>query len=119
MKYHLIFFTLTNNNDTLSTDAFVVRFGVLEPTLVTGTPAPVVDIFPNPVTDELSISFDHHQFQHAEVQLYNASGERIFIVVEDEKRSSKTISMKSLPPGVYLVDVWLDGKCVIRKVIKT
>ena len=67
-------------------------------------------IYPNPVIDIVNIE---SQVNPKKVEIINIEGKSIW------KGSSKTISFKTLPAGVYIIKVEFEnGKKVQQKLIK-
>lgn len=77
-----------------------------------------LQLYPNPVTDELTLNFGTGNFQNAEILLYNVQGQRIDINITSENNSSK-ISTKHLSKGVYIMEILTDtGQKTTRKFVK-
>jgi len=72
-----------------------------------------VNMYPNPVTDKLNIRLTNLHTA-ATIQLYNSFG--AIILVKKLTNSTTTVSMKSLPSGIYFVQVG-DGKNILQKKI--
>jgi hypothetical protein len=94
--------------------AFEYQTGVLTITeLVLGTAegdAAVMDVFPNPATDKISIS--HPQW--TSVKMYDIIGRMVLA----RDYSNEPISLADCKPGAYILQVHLrDGKYVQRKVV--
>ncbi|MBX2828805.1 MAG: T9SS type A sorting domain-containing protein [Flavobacteriaceae bacterium] len=72
-----------------------------------------VSIYPNPVSDRLNI-----QAQEAisSVTIYNIMGQQVY--VSDVEAVSTSIDMSLLPQGTYFVEVDIDGKKAVDKIIK-
>ena len=59
-------------------------------------------VFPNPVKDEMMVSFPHN-VQNAEVVLYNTIGQEVF--ESQISSANSTLSLNSLQSGVYLYKI--------------
>lgn len=59
-------------------------------------------IFPNPVYDNLQIAFPKN-IEEANIELYSVLGERIF--KKSITRNSRTIDLKTLLPGAYILNI--------------
>lgn len=72
-----------------------------------------LDIFPNPFFEDVSISFEEFE-KIQQLNLYSVSGKWL--------RSlplQNTQDLSQLPPGVYFIQVMLDGKLVSRRIVKS
>lgn len=64
-------------------------------------------IYPNPVKDVLTISFDQYQDEPALVNLYNYAG--VIVRSEQAIQASVQLDVADLPEGFYVVEVLLDN----------
>lgn len=76
-------------------------------------------IAPNPVIDNLSITFSRITATKYEILVYNASGQKIYRVSGQQAAGTGTVlvPMKSLSSGVYYVTVFIDNKKMATKEI--
>ncbi len=72
-------------------------------------------IFPNPVQEDLNISFDWNRLPDA-VVLYDAQGKRIQTV--SPQNNPVSIGMKDQPAGLYVVEIRVGGVVIREKVVK-
>lgn len=72
-------------------------------------------VFPNPVQDELNISFDWNRLPDA-VVLYDVQGKQLQTVTPQNNPVS--IGMKDLPAGLYVVEIRVGGVVIREKVVK-
>lgn len=78
-----------------------------------------LDIYPNPVKDQLTLSFDSKS-ESARVEIYNSVGQ---IVSSESFQSNagmthKTLSTTNLNAGVYFVILHQNGSSVNQKIVK-
>lgn len=74
-----------------------------------------VNMYPNPVADELTIQFDGAD-REAQVNVYDAIGRRV-IVTSLNAASGKTLDVSVLNPGNYMVEVMMAGKASRRNIM--
>lgn len=67
---------------------------------------------PMPVKDVLIFSYNAGRIK--DIQIYNLNGSSVL-----HSKSSQSIDMSNLKPGIYLVKIETEGQCVFRKVIKS
>ena len=77
-------------------------------------------LFPNPVSNQLSVQFSGSEFQNKQLEIYNASGilqqsESILAVTASKIFS---IDASALPAGLYLCKVSGENQTSISKFIK-
>lgn len=74
---------------------------------------PYLKIFPNPTTDVINFSLD----QKATVTVYNIAGEKLVsdYTIDHQKKS---LSLESLPNGLYLIQLDINGTKHFKKIIK-
>ncbi len=75
-----------------------------------------IEMFPNPVSDELNIMLANNHDKLSEVIILNTLGETVM-----EKKTNQnelSFKMKSLPAGIYFVQVITIDKTVTKKIIK-
>ena len=74
--------------------------------------------YPNPVTDQLRLSFDQTGFGQARIDVVNMSG-RVVTTQRGPLQGTHTLSMNELPSGTYVIRVAADGQTIgTRAVIK-
>ena len=78
-----------------------------------------VDLFPNPIQNELTLNFNNKSAKDAKVSIINLMGVSVYeehlnnISVDDHK-----INLSNQPNGFYFVTLTIDGKTYTKKVIK-
>jgi hypothetical protein len=68
-------------------------------------------LYPNPANHELNISPEGFTIQ--EVTIYTLTGQQVFIV----RPKSMTVDISILQPGMYIVEVMVEGRKVRRKLV--
>lgn len=80
-----------------------------------------ITVYPNPVVDELKISFRSSQRSTAVISLFNNIGKQVFKQETDVEPGNNIISIdiksKSIEPGVYFVQLFSDNQTITRKLI--
>jgi len=80
-----------------------------------------IAVYPNPVVDELRISFKSSQRSVAVVSLFNNIGKQVYTQEYEVEHGNNIISIdirsKSIEPGVYFVQLVSEGQAVTRKLI--
>ncbi|MCS3531424.1 T9SS type A sorting domain-containing protein [Chryseobacterium sp. JUb7] len=70
----------------------------------------VIGIYPNPTSDQVNIKTN----QKVEaVELYSIAGNLI-----TKEKDTRTVNLKHLPNGLYLLKVYLKNQVVVKKIIK-
>ncbi|HLG35036.1 MAG TPA: T9SS type A sorting domain-containing protein [Bacteroidia bacterium] len=77
-------------------------------------------IFPNPATNQLTISIPIHREQFAikEIEIYDVLGEKVFKSQILNPDSQISVDVSSLAPGIYFVRVRTEKGSVAKKLIK-
>ncbi len=107
-------FNISNNDGTEKSDAIYTRsFSAIE-TIETAIRHPNNEtpymIYPNPVKDFLNIKSTQ---QLDKIELYNTDGKRIF-----SETNPKKIDLSNEAAGVYFINITLNNKTSIQKLIK-
>ncbi|MFK8162576.1 MAG: carbohydrate-binding protein [Lewinella sp.] len=73
-------------------------------------------VYPNPVRDELTIGWGNSSVEapFKNVRIFNAFGQNVRSGITDYSR----IDLTSLPAGLYIVEVEVEGEKISRKIIK-
>ena len=104
-----------------SYDYWVVEYCDTVLTGITETMGDVhFSIYPNPTSREVSIVLQKDGLQEASFTLTNTSGQLIYQSDETNLASTytKILDLGTLPTGVYLLNVSVDGEKITRKVVK-
>ncbi len=85
-------------------------------TSVSDTPAaPEVEMYPNPMREELTISYSHPVPAFARAELFNILGQRVSRI--EIQSGTTSVSMTDLPKGVYFVRVYVDKDIVEQRMV--
>ena len=68
----------------------------------------VVDLYPNPVKDRLTIKADNFQ----SVEIFNVVGQQVLTLTES------VVNMSGLQQGIYFVRIAADGNSVVKRIVK-
>lgn len=97
--------TIQYTSNTASTDGFIEN----------------ITVYPNPVVDELKISFKSSHGSLSTVSLFNNIGKLVYTQEADVEPGSNIISIsirsKSIDPGVYFVQIVVEKQSFTRKLI--
>lgn len=75
-----------------------------------------VSIYPNPAKDILNISIDHFSTENTHIEMFDAIGK---LIVSDKVNNSLTsIDMSHLSRGMYTIRIVIDGKQLVRRIVK-
>ena len=73
-----------------------------------------IEVFPNPADHQLNIKMKNNNMEIVGFQLFDITGKRQHIVVENH-----TIDLRAVPSGFYFLQVNLDnGKSVVKKLFR-
>jgi len=67
-----------------------------------------ISIYPNPMVDKSTISFDIMNYNKIDVKVYDTQGRRVSINYINHKNSIE-ILRSSLSHGLYIIDIWIDN----------
>jgi len=80
-----------------------------------------VTVYPNPVVDELKISFKTSHRSIAVVSLFNNIGKLVYKQDTEIEPGNNIISIdvrsKSIEPGVYFIQLFSENQTITRKLI--
>lgn len=77
-----------------------------------------VDVYPNPVTSELFITFNGINAKEVIIRLMDAVGKKIGVDVLSNSNQQKVLLSNELPRGMYFLNIQTDNEIVIKKIIK-
>jgi hypothetical protein len=126
-----IFILLIISISIFSVKAHSFRYNVDKQNFIASNIASIVEysdgiidniaVYPNPVVDELRISFKSSQRSIAVVSLFNNIGRQVYTQEYEVEHGNNIISIdirsKSIEPGVYFVQLVSEGQAVTRKLI--
>lgn len=81
-------------------------------------PTQEVTIFPNPSTGLVTFSLKEWS-QSVEIKIHNVFGHLVFSQVFLSSQVSVPVDLGSLPPGVYLIRINVNGEIIVKKLIIT
>lgn len=115
-------FLIANGNGSLSGDHTILSSLNINEDTTTGietfSEAENFLIYPNPFSDEISISFGTALEKDVDVTLFDVSG-RVVVKYENMDFSiNKKIDLSDLVKGMYVINVKSDNKSITRKIIK-
>src|SRR6185436_633174 len=79
-----------------------------------------ISIFPNPFTANFTITIQKQNLKHAIFTIKNILGQTVFTEQENNISNSytKTIDLRFLSKGIYLLEVNSDEEAMVRKIVK-
>lgn len=80
-----------------------------------------LNIFPNPVSDEVGLSFDLKQAEKVSAQFYSLNGKlsrELFNENASEGYFSRSYKMNDIPSGIYLLQLNVGNTSVTKKIVK-
>ncbi len=106
---------LTNAGDH---DIFVAKLDITSPLpIVKNKPQPI-RIYPNPASNELNIEFEEDEIFNLGIIMFNSLGDVVFSSKESDPTLKTTIDISPLTAGIYFIEVNVDGKRVVKKIVK-
>lgn len=75
------------------------------------------NIYPNPTSDILNIEYQFHQSVDYSLSFYNILGKEIFNRNGQSNEIITTQDLGGLPSGVYLMNISIDGKSWVERVV--
>ena len=77
------------------------------------------EVFPNPFSDNISISINAEIQNQLLVSIYDLSGKLILEKTFPNKINELNLNLSGLENGIYLCNVKFDGRIVSRKIVKS
>ncbi|MDQ3111025.1 MAG: T9SS type A sorting domain-containing protein [Bacteroidota bacterium] len=74
----------------------------------------LLSIYPNPANDQVTVLVDGKMVMNAQVVFWNVLGGQVLAL----KMTSAAIDISGLTAGVYLMEVMVDGRRMVQRVIK-
>lgn len=105
--------------DGTSTYSTIKKVVIKEP----GSGVVVQAAYPNPFTDNFSITYTSAQSQPVDITIVNTSGQKVFRKTEQAEKGSNNfifqeITQKRLENGIYFININIDNVIHTQKVIK-
>jgi len=107
-------FGATNLIGYTRTDVFITRISTAEIGFSENNSSGNISIYPNPVRGNVTINVDQPTGKSAEISIYNCLGLLIDKKVV-QNISSLNKDMSAMVPGIYIVELLLEDKTLIRK----
>lgn len=76
----------------------------------------VLQIFPNPATREVKVTWRQAILQSGSLVLYDLYGRKILGLILSEGEASRTVALPALPNSIYVLRLRLDGQDFARKI---
>lgn len=114
--------TIINRGGTYPFTSYAIEDVYVQQNLSTGMTedlGSLINVYPNPATDNVNISFAHAGTGKVLIELYNSIGEMVYSSLEDNY-SGKGISipLAHLASGVYSLAILTNGTRCVKKIIK-
>ena len=77
-----------------------------------------IKLYPNPTNHELTIELEGDKLQDIEITMYNTLGEAVYRSPKQINVQKKIIDIDMLSPGIYFLELNIDGKRIVEKVVK-
>jgi hypothetical protein len=106
--------TLNNSGDY---DIFVGKLNFSVPVSVLDIHKERIDIYPNPVKDQLKIKFNEEELPDVKITMFNLNGEVVFSGVY-YKSPELTIDVSLLPAAIYYLELYSGEKRMVNQVMK-
>ncbi len=74
-----------------------------------------IEIYPNPLKDEVNISFGNKPYHTSVVKIANINGKSIFSQ-SYHNLSEVTVDLTDNPSGIYILSICIDGELLHRKI---
>ncbi|HLG34941.1 MAG TPA: T9SS type A sorting domain-containing protein [Bacteroidia bacterium] len=75
-----------------------------------------ITIYPNPVSESVTISINEKQRHAGEIVFYNVMGEKC--LTKEMKAQRETVDVSALASGIYFVEVRTQNSAVRKKIVK-
>jgi PKD repeat protein len=76
-----------------------------------------ISVYPNPARDRINIEIGpDFAGSYALIKLYDITGKLVDIPVSNEANDVYSINLVNVPEGMYLVNIYVDGKMISRKI---
>lgn len=112
-------FTATVSDDSLASDNQVIQLTVEDASAVNIDLTNNLSVYPNPVYDELYISWDSRYEGKSNVSVFNIQGQVVMDqVVYVSRNTPNRISLGHIPEGLYLIKLQTSDNTYFSKVIK-
>jgi hypothetical protein len=76
----------------------------------------LIQVYPVPATDILSISYDHTVVDVQQLELVDVSGRTLKVIELNHQREVQSISVQDLAPNLYLLKIHTDEGVLVKKI---
>jgi ligand-binding sensor domain-containing protein len=86
----------------------------------TGTSTPwKINVYPNPASQKINVSFENADHKEAYINLYNLMGQLVhtMVVSKSDVTSNYEMDITGIPVGIYFVSLEMGGQQLTQKVI--
>lgn len=116
----------TANDDNNPTGDVIYKGSVSIEALLSGvedisTKVADLNIFPNPISSQFSISFDLKEADNVSAQLYSLDGKLMKELINEKMNSgnvNQQFDVNDLAAGIYLVKLNVGGATITKKIVK-
>lgn len=91
----------------------IYNYSVINTSLPNNSQTPIINLYPNPVTDYLTINCDN--YSQVTFELFDLQGSKLMSQVVN---NSETINMSELNSGIYVYQLFMDNKKQSGKIVK-
>ena len=77
----------------------------------------LIQIAPNPVIDQMQVSITNISFNHLQIQITNAVGQKVLTQTFNYQANPYNVPMQGYSKGIYFVTILLDNKKMVTKKI--
>lgn len=95
--------------------------GELNPRLAQESSDENITVYPNPVKDQLSVSFDLQEESFVSISVLNSLGSQVKMIDKMKYTTgfyTSNISIEELPKGIYYVTILVGDKLTTQKIVK-
>jgi len=122
-KDHKVLFSTLSFSTSDTTEMRNKILALLEGTSSVDLPTIVstFKIFPNPTTDNTTITIDLKETSNVKIDIIDITGKQIVVVMDENQRGliTKQFNTAILPKGLYFVRLQTDGKTITQKISVT
>jgi hypothetical protein len=77
-----------------------------------------VSLFPNPATDELTLTFDQNLVKFQTAEMFNAAGQKVAVSSKIQSAGKLSLDLKNIESGVYFLKMQTENGVIVRKFLK-
>jgi|GEM_PF-3258603 len=78
-------------------------------------------VFPNPISNEVGVTFNLKETADVQAQLYSLSGELVSELMNENISSgicNRVFNVNNIPQGIYMVKLNVGGATIVKKIVK-